>query len=159
MEKPFSSLKKLKETINKKLGKKQLAITAGFFDLIHPGHIRYLEKCKSKGDILIVAIDCDERARIQKGNNRPIQKQAERAEVINALKCVDYVYLHGEVDSDPIIKLAENFPGAICMQSLTSFQGKEKEETLRQICKELILLPSSYQSSSSQLIENILSKG
>ena len=68
-----------------------IALANGVFDLLHVGHIRYLEGAKAEADRLVVAINDDESVRVLKGEGRPIMKEADRAELIAALRCVDYV--------------------------------------------------------------------
>jgi rfaE bifunctional protein nucleotidyltransferase chain/domain len=69
--------------------------TNGCFDILHVGHIRNLEAAKSLGDILIVGVNSDKSVRENKGAGRPIVSEKERAEVIAALACVDYVFIFG----------------------------------------------------------------
>ncbi|KAF0250527.1 MAG: cytidyltransferase-related domain-containing protein [bacterium] len=70
---------------------KQIVFANGCFDLLHVGHIRYLFSAKHLGDILVVAINSDRMVRELKGSNRPLTSELERAEIIAALACVDYV--------------------------------------------------------------------
>jgi D-beta-D-heptose 7-phosphate kinase/D-beta-D-heptose 1-phosphate adenosyltransferase len=70
--------------------------TNGCFDLLHPGHIRYLEKARAEGDLLVVALNSDASIRRIKGPERPIQNEDERSEVIAGLQCVDFVTLFDE---------------------------------------------------------------
>ena len=79
----------------KKAGKK-IVFTNGCFDLLHYGHIKYLEAAKRKGDILIVAINSDASVRKVKGDKRPITKEWERLRIVAALESVDYVVLFKE---------------------------------------------------------------
>ena len=72
---------------------KTVALANGVFDLLHVGHVRYLEGAKAEADVLIVAINNDESVRLLKGEGRPVMKEADRAELIAALRCVDYVVL------------------------------------------------------------------
>lgn len=72
---------------------RQVVFTNGYFDLLHLGHTRYLQQAKALGDILIVAVNVDATARQSKDSQRPIIPQDERAEVVAALACVDYVVL------------------------------------------------------------------
>jgi rfaE bifunctional protein nucleotidyltransferase chain/domain len=65
----------------------------GCFDLIHIGHIRYLEGAKALGDLLVVGINSDASVRALKGKGRPLQPQDERAEIIGSLECVDYLVI------------------------------------------------------------------
>jgi len=75
---------------------KKLVFTNGCFDLLHPGHVRYLREARSLGDALIVALNSDRTVRELKGEGRPILNEQERAEVIGALEVVDYVVIFDE---------------------------------------------------------------
>ena len=75
---------------------KTIVTTNGCFDILHVGHVRYLEKAKSFGDILIVALNSDKSVKAIKGENRPINNENDRAEVLSALRSVDYVVLFDE---------------------------------------------------------------
>ena len=74
----------------------RVVFTNGVFDLIHPGHLRYLQHARSLGDLLIVGLNSDASVRRNKGAGRPINPEAERAEVLGALACVDAVVLFDE---------------------------------------------------------------
>jgi D-beta-D-heptose 7-phosphate kinase/D-beta-D-heptose 1-phosphate adenosyltransferase len=86
----------------RRLGRR-VVFTNGCFDLIHPGHIRYLQSASRLGDALIVALNSDRSARELKGEKRPILDQNERAEVMAALGCVDYVTIFDEPTPREII--------------------------------------------------------
>jgi rfaE bifunctional protein nucleotidyltransferase chain/domain len=75
---------------------KRIAVTNGTFDIIHAGHVRYLAAAKENCDVLIVSINTDSSVRRYKGEGRPINPEMDRAEVISALACVDYVTFHDE---------------------------------------------------------------
>jgi D-beta-D-heptose 7-phosphate kinase/D-beta-D-heptose 1-phosphate adenosyltransferase len=82
-----------------------IVFTNGCFDVLHVGHTRYLEEAKQLGERLVVGINSDESVRqLAKGANRPILPGAQRAEVIAALGCVDYVILFDEPDPLNLIK-------------------------------------------------------
>jgi rfaE bifunctional protein nucleotidyltransferase chain/domain len=82
----------------------QLVFTNGCFDLLHPGHIDYLEKARALGDRLLVAINSDESVRAMKGASRPILPQEERAEILAAFACVDYVIIFSEPTPREVIQ-------------------------------------------------------
>jgi rfaE bifunctional protein nucleotidyltransferase chain/domain len=82
---------------------KKVVFTNGCFDLIHPGHVRYLQQARALGDALIVALNSDRSVRELKGDKRPILTEAERAEVMAALACVDYVTIFDEPTPREII--------------------------------------------------------
>lgn len=76
--------------------RKRIVLANGCFDIIHVGHIRYLEAARAQGDILIVAVNCDEQVRSLKGEHRPYTNERERAEIIAALRPVDVVTIFTE---------------------------------------------------------------
>lgn len=73
-----------------------IVFTNGCFDIIHPGHTLYLKSAKSYGDILIVGLNSDDSVRRLKGNERPLNNQYDRVEVLDSLKPVDYVVIFNE---------------------------------------------------------------
>lgn len=74
----------------------RVVLANGCFDIFHVGHLRYLEGAADLGDVLVVAINCDAQAREQKGEGRPHTPQAERAEIVAGLRCVDFVTIFEE---------------------------------------------------------------
>jgi rfaE bifunctional protein nucleotidyltransferase chain/domain len=76
----------------------------GCFDLLHVGHIRYLEAAKKEGNLLLVAINSDESVRNLKGPNRPLMPDHERAEILSALECVDLVMIFGDQTVDDLLR-------------------------------------------------------
>ncbi|MGB9699863.1 MAG: D-glycero-beta-D-manno-heptose 1-phosphate adenylyltransferase [Thermodesulfobacteriota bacterium] len=93
-----------KITADLKAQGKRIVFTNGCFDLLHVGHVRYLQKAKKLGDVLIIGLNTDHSVKLIKGNNRPIIPQKERAEVLSALVFVDYVVFFNEPDPLKIIK-------------------------------------------------------
>jgi len=91
------SLKELKSERDRlrSLGKR-VVFTNGCFDILHPGHTRYLRAARSLGDFLIVGVNSDRSVRVIKGATRPIQDQGARAELLSALACVDAVVIFDE---------------------------------------------------------------
>jgi rfaE bifunctional protein nucleotidyltransferase chain/domain len=75
---------------------KRIVFTNGVFDILHPGHLRYLQAARTHGDLLIVGLNSDRSVRRNKGPERPINPEAERAEVLAALDCVDAVSIFDE---------------------------------------------------------------
>jgi rfaE bifunctional protein nucleotidyltransferase chain/domain len=76
--------------------KRKIVFTNGVFDLLHPGHLRYLQAARSHGEVLIVGLNSDASVRRNKGSGRPINPELERAEVLAALSCVDAVSIFDE---------------------------------------------------------------
>jgi D-beta-D-heptose 7-phosphate kinase/D-beta-D-heptose 1-phosphate adenosyltransferase len=100
-------IKELKELLPlikkyKEEGKK-IVFTNGCFDILHLGHIRYLNEAKKYGDILVVALNSDSSVKKIKGEKRPLYPQDARAEALAALSCVDYVTIFNETDPYQII--------------------------------------------------------
>ena len=83
----------------------RLVLTNGVFDLLHPGHARYLQAARDQGDALIVAINSDRSVRGNKGPGRPLVPQAERAEVLAALDCVNAVVIFDDPTPADIVRL------------------------------------------------------
>ena len=75
---------------------KTFVVTNGCFDILHVGHVRYLQKTKEKADYSIVMLNSDISVKILKGENRPINNEQDRAEILSSLRCVDYVVLFDE---------------------------------------------------------------
>lgn len=75
---------------------KTYVVTNGCFDILHVGHVRYLQKTKEFADYLIVMLNSDKSVKSIKGDDRPINCEEDRAEILNALSCVDYVVLFDE---------------------------------------------------------------
>ena len=82
----------------------RIVLANGGFDLIHAGHVRYLREAKTKGDILIVALNSDKSLDLLKGPGRPILPQRERAEIIAAVEDVDYVVIFNELDVGRVLR-------------------------------------------------------
>ena len=81
-----------------------IALANGIFDLFHVGHLRYLQGAKAESDLLVVAVNSDASARLNKGPGRPVVPEAERAEIVAALACVDHVVLFDSKDVVPVIR-------------------------------------------------------
>jgi D-beta-D-heptose 7-phosphate kinase/D-beta-D-heptose 1-phosphate adenosyltransferase len=85
----------------------RVVFTNGVFDLLHPGHVRYLQEARALGDALVVAINSDRSTRANKGPGRPIVPERERAEVLLALGCVDAVTVFDEETPHAIVRLVQ----------------------------------------------------
>jgi len=81
-----------------------VALANGVFDLFHVGHLRYLEGAAVEADLLVVAVNSDVSTRLNKGPGRPVVPEAERAEILEALACVDHVVLFDSKDVVPVIR-------------------------------------------------------
>jgi D-glycero-beta-D-manno-heptose 1-phosphate adenylyltransferase len=81
----------------------RVVLANGVFDLLHVGHVRYLEAAKKLGDVLIVAVNSDASTRASKGPSRPVVAEDERAEIVAALEAVDWVVVFSERTVEPVI--------------------------------------------------------
>jgi D-glycero-beta-D-manno-heptose 1-phosphate adenylyltransferase len=82
----------------------RIAFANGCFDLLHVGHVRYLQAAKSQGDILIVGVNSDRAVAALKGSGRPLLNEAARAELISALECVDFVVVFDGVSAEDVLR-------------------------------------------------------
>lgn len=133
---------------------KIIGFTSGVFDLLHYGHVSYLEKAKIQCDFLIVAVNSDESVKKYKGNNRPIIPEKERLSLIAALECVDYVFLFSERrNKDNILAIRPDL-------YIKAGDYKESELTSAQYMEEwkgkVVLIPLEQGLSTSNIINRIL---
>ena len=98
----LDELKKI-SSLSKSTGKK-IVFTNGCFDLLHGGHIEFLQKAKALGDLLIVGVNSDESVRSIKGNGRPFKNQKERTDILSALKYIDYITVFNEPTPKDLIR-------------------------------------------------------
>jgi rfaE bifunctional protein nucleotidyltransferase chain/domain len=85
-------------------GGRRIVFTNGCFDLLHVGHLRYLRAARALGDVLVVGVNTDASVRSLKGPSRPVVPEAERAELLAGLECVDYVTLFSEATPNAVIE-------------------------------------------------------
>jgi rfaE bifunctional protein nucleotidyltransferase chain/domain len=101
----IQSLDEIKQTIQAlRAAGRKIVFANGCFDLLHVGHIRYLQKARALGDVLILGLNSDASVAALKGKGRPLQPEAERAEILAALECVDYVLLFDAPTVDGILR-------------------------------------------------------
>jgi D-glycero-beta-D-manno-heptose 1-phosphate adenylyltransferase len=132
----------------------RVVFTNGCFDLIHPGHVRYLRQARALGDVLIVAINSDRSARQLKGPGRPILSQDERCEVLAALEVVDYVTVFDE--STPRELIAALLPDVLVKGGdwpLDRIVGREEVEAAG---GQVYSLPYAEGCSTSNIIDRML---
>ncbi|MEW6615758.1 MAG: D-glycero-beta-D-manno-heptose 1-phosphate adenylyltransferase [Thermodesulfobacteriota bacterium] len=147
-------LKKVVERVKKE--GKRIVFTNGCFDLIHVGHTRYLEEAKKLGDILIVAVNSDQSVRTIKGNKRPIIPEEERAEVLSALQCVDFVVIFHEPDPLNIISLLE--PDVLVKGGDWGKDAIIGREVVESAGGKVVRIPEIKGASTSSIIDKIVSR-
>jgi rfaE bifunctional protein nucleotidyltransferase chain/domain len=132
---------------------KHLVFTNGCFDILHVGHVRYLQRARALGDTLLVAINSDASVRELKGAGRPIMNEQERAELLAALSAVDYVTIFDDIS--PRALIAEVLPDVLVKggdYSLDEIHGREEVEAAG---GRVLSLPFIEGASTSSLIERI----
>ena len=128
---------------------KKIVFTNGCFDILHIGHIKYLEAAKSHGDILILGLNSDQSIEIIKGKNRPINNQDDRANILVALKVVDYLVIFDEATPLKLIELIK--PDVL----VKGGDYEDKQIVGEEIAKELIIIPFIKGKSTTSIIERI----
>jgi D-beta-D-heptose 7-phosphate kinase/D-beta-D-heptose 1-phosphate adenosyltransferase len=135
---------------------KRIVFTNGCFDLLHIGHIRYLEEAKSFGDILVVGLNSDRSVQRLKGPDRPILPEGERAEILSGLGCVDYVTVFDE--PTPLELISSLQPHILVKGGDWTKETTVGREVVEKLGGEVIILPFVEGSSTSNLIETILER-
>ena len=131
----------------------RLVFTNGVFDLLHVGHVRYLAEARALGDALLVAINSDRSVRELKGPDRPVFAEDERAEILAALRHVDYVVVFDDISPRSLIKTL--LPDVLVKggdYQLDEIHGREEVEAAG---GEVISLPFVPGASTSSLIERM----
>jgi rfaE bifunctional protein nucleotidyltransferase chain/domain len=143
--------KQLRET-----GKKLVA-TNGCFDLLHVGHIRYLQAARAKGDVLIVGLNADASVRDLKGAGRPLNSENDRAEVLAALECVDLVTIFPELRATRFIEAVR--PNVYVKGGDYTSETLDAEEraALEKIGAKIDIVPFEKDYSTSRLLEQLRS--
>jgi rfaE bifunctional protein nucleotidyltransferase chain/domain len=133
-----------------------IVFTNGCFDILHTGHVRYLEIAKSYGDVLIVAVNSDESVRKIKGEKRPIMPQDERAEMVAALYMVDYVTVFEEADPHRVI--TELTPDVLVKGGDWDVDQIVGRDVVEMRGGKVYSIPYIEGSSTTSVIERILEK-
>jgi D-beta-D-heptose 7-phosphate kinase/D-beta-D-heptose 1-phosphate adenosyltransferase len=133
---------------------RKIVMTNGCFDLIHVGHVRYLQEAKHQGDVLIVALNTDQSARSLKGPQRPIVPEDERAEILAALACVDYVILFDE--PTPLRLIEKLIPHVLVKGGDWQTHRIVGAQVVENSGGKVLSIPMTPGRSTSNLIEKIL---
>ena len=134
---------------------RKLVLTNGCFDLLHLGHVRYLQAARALGDALAVAINGDDSVRNLKGDGRPLNPEDDRAEVVAALECVDHVVIFPEVRAT---RLLEQVRPSIYVKGgdyTPETLHPEERAALEKIGAEIRILPFEPGYSTSALLEKL----
>jgi rfaE bifunctional protein nucleotidyltransferase chain/domain len=134
---------------------RRLVLTNGCFDLLHTGHVRYLQAARALGDALVVAVNGDDSVRALKGEGRPLNNERDRAEVVAALECVSYVVIFPELR---VTSLLEKVRPAVYVKGgdyTPATLNPEEGAALEKIGAEIRILPFEPGYSTSALIERM----
>lgn len=136
---------------------KVVVFTNGHFDLLHGGHLDCLERAKALGDVLIVGLNSDASTRLLKGEERPIMPQEERARLLAALECVDYVVIFEDRTAE---RLVEMLKPDIYAKGGNYGKGKELPEAkvVAEYGGQVEILPYLPRCSTTRIIETILER-
>lgn len=148
------ALDRLKKILTRQRHSKRIVFTNGCFDILHLGHIQYLEQAKAKGDLLVVGLNSDASVKRLKGKTRPILPQHDRARILAALECVDYVVLFGEDTPRNIIKTIE--PDFLVKGGDWSPDTIVGSEIVRNKGGRVLTIPYLTNKSTTAIIEKIL---
>ncbi len=135
---------------------KRVVFTNGCFDLLHVGHIRYLEKARSLGDLLVVGVNSDRSVRSLKGLLRPILTEEERAEILSGLWCVDFITLFDEPTPIELITFLQ--PHVLVKGGDWTKETTVGKEVVEASGGEVVIVPYIEGSSSTNIIETILKR-
>jgi rfaE bifunctional protein nucleotidyltransferase chain/domain len=134
---------------------KRLVFTNGCFDLLHVGHVRYLQQARGLGDALLVAVNGDASVRALKGPSRPINSEADRAEVLAALACVDHVIIFHEERVTELVRTIRPQVYAKGGDYTVESLNPEEVAALREVGAEICILPLVAGKSTTSTIEKM----
>ena len=154
-EKKIKTLEELKKIVKElKKQNKIIVTTNGVFDILHLGHIKYLQEAKKLGDVLIIAINSDSSVKQIKGPERPINNQQSRAEVLAALSFVDYIVTFNE--TDPVNILSELKPDIHVKGGDYNINQIIEKGIVEKNNGKIILIPEIKGYSTTDLINKII---
>ena len=135
---------------------KKIATTNGVFDILHIGHIRYLQEAKKLGDVLIVAVNSDSSVRKIKGPRRPLNSENDRAEALAALECVDYVTIFTQKNPIKILEIIK--PNVHVKGGDYKIEKIIEKETVEKNNGRVVLIPEVKGYSTTGFIHRIMKK-
>jgi rfaE bifunctional protein nucleotidyltransferase chain/domain len=131
----------------------RVVLTSGSFDLIHLGHVKYLERAKECGDFLAVGVDCDAKIRRRKGDDRPMVPEGERLQMLAYQRPVDFVYLkHDDEERWGLIKATR--PDVLVLTADHSYSESELGD-LGEFCGDIKVIPRQASVTTSERIRQM----
>lgn len=151
----IKTTEEIERIVNKIRGKnKKIVTTNGVFDILHIGHIRYLQEAKKLGDVLIVGLNSDSSVKLIKGPKRPINNQEERVEVLAALEFIDYIVVFEE--ETPVKLLGRIKPDVHVKGRDYDINEIIEKDTVEKNGGKIELLSLVKEKSTTNLIERII---
>jgi rfaE bifunctional protein nucleotidyltransferase chain/domain len=145
----------LVERINTARGNSAIIVLAnGCFDVLHVGHVRYLEAARSLGDLLVVGINSDEQTRRLKGEGRPLVSQNQRAEIISAIQAVDYVTIFDEPTVEQLLLALK--PDIHAKGTDYTVESVPERDVVRSFGGRVAVVGDPKDHSSSEMIEKLI---
>ncbi|MEW6369272.1 MAG: adenylyltransferase/cytidyltransferase family protein [Acidobacteriota bacterium] len=131
----------------------KVALANGCFDLLHAGHVRYLEDAGRRCDVLVVGVNSDRSVRRYKGPGRPVQPEGDRAEIVAALECVDYVTIFGDSDVHGLLRALR--PDFHCKGTDYTRATVPERETAKEIGAKVLICGDPKDHSTRHLLARI----
>ncbi len=143
--------KELANFVKNSKGKgKTIALTSGSWDMLHVGHMRYIETASKQADVLIIGVDSDKKIKIRKGEDRPVVSQNERVEMLSHLGYADAIYIKTTKHTpNELIKLVK--PDVLIVSKTTGHSDKKYQE-IQKLCKKILVLESQAKTSTTARI-------
>ncbi|HON58289.1 MAG TPA: D-glycero-beta-D-manno-heptose 1-phosphate adenylyltransferase [Smithella sp.] len=133
---------------------KKIAFTNGCFDILHVGHVRYLREAKKTADVLVLALNSDSSVRAIKGEKRPVVGQQERAEIMAALECVDFVTIFSELTPLELIKFLQ--PDVLIKGGDWPEEKVVGRDEVKKWGGRVAIIPEVEGKSTTNIVERIL---
>ena len=146
-----NALKDKLEELRKK-GKK-IAFTNGCFDILHVGHVRYLREAKKTADVLVLALNSDSSVRSIKGEKRPLMNEKERAEILAALECIDFVTIFQELTPLELINYLK--PDILIKGGDWPEEKVVGREEVKKWGGRVVIIPEVEGKSTTNIVEKI----
>ncbi len=140
---------------------KRIVLTGGCFDIIHKGHLYLFRRAKEYGDILVINVVNDERVKMYKGEERPVNTESQRASIVSALEIVDYATIHPCIELGPTTELAIMIKPDVIVQVEDKWKRGDKKRLTGLLGYDVKLRgikKSRFRTSTTSIIDKILKK-
>jgi rfaE bifunctional protein nucleotidyltransferase chain/domain len=135
----------------------RVVLANGCFDILHVGHIRYLEGAKKLGDVLVVGINSDEQVRVQKGEGRPFVPERERAEIVASIRAVDFVTIFPEPTVEQLLLSIR--PDIHAKGTDYTEDSVPERDVVRSIGGRVVIVGDPKDHSSTEMVKKVISDG